>query len=88
MKGEGRFFLLLVVEPNGKSDAFIKGVTRFFADAHRHSVCHGGMYSGRSVDECRHSVVGGGIPQILNQFRPGLVHVASAAGITAKRTEE
>ena len=81
MDGEGGGLRLLFLQRNGEGDVVGERVVRLLLNADAPVVAYVCRDFRGTVHQCSHSLVGCGIPEVLHQFRPSLVHVAQTAGI-------
>ena len=88
MEWEKGFFLLLVVEFKGKLYVLSERIACFLSNGYGNAVGYERIHCRRCVYECRDTLPGRGVPQVLHQLGPALVEVRRAAGIACKRTEQ
>ena len=83
----GRFHLA-AVDPYLETYLLVEGVLRPLGDRHPYAAGHFGRDVAGRVDHRGQPAVVGGIPQVLRELGPSLVHVRRAAGIARQQAVE
>ena len=73
---------------DGEPYFLCEGIAGFFFDGDGAAVGNLGRYFRRSIDKGSKPFVRCGIPKVLHELRPPLVHVAGATGIAVEGSKE